>query len=281
MVAMDSALGILAGCAGKEKRSMTATPPERNARKSLDPVQSVARALELIEALQHQEYVTIGELAELHGVHRATTLRLLQTLERFGYVARGRTRGEFKLGLKLFELGAAFSERYDLLRAARPMMRHLASATGETVDLALYENGEMLLIESIAARPSAHVGSPVGRRVSASCTTTGKLHFAAMPEHEIDRILSHRGLPQIGPKSITNRDQLLVELARVRANGYALNDEETDVNVRFVGVPIDLPGDPRRPCLILGAPAHRLPLNNVPKVARMLKEAAGHIADVA
>jgi DNA-binding IclR family transcriptional regulator len=260
---------------------MTATSDHREARKSLDPVQSVARALELLEALQQREYVTIGELAEIHGVHRATTLRLLQTLERFGYVTRGRTRGEFKLGLKLFELGAVFSERYDLLRAARPMMRHLASATGETVDLALYEDGEMLLIESIAARPGVHVGSTAGRRASATCTTTGKLQFAAMADHEIERVLADRGLPQIGPKSITNRDQLFAELARVRANGYAVNDEETDVNVRFVGVPIHLDGDPRRPCLILGAPAHRLPLTNVPRIARMLKEAAGHIADVA
>lgn len=246
-----------------------------------DSVQSVARALELLEALRERESVTIAELAQVQGVHRATTLRLFQTLERFGYVARGETRGEFRLGLKAFELGALFAERDDLLRAARPMMRHLAAATGETVDLALYENGDMLLIESIAARPTQRVGSPVGRRVAAACTTTGKLRFASMPVDEVDDVLAARGLPRVGPKSITSREALLAEVARVRQMGYAVNDEETDVNVRFVGVSIDLPNDPRMPCLILGAPAHRLPLSSVPRVAKLLRDAAGRIADVA
>lgn len=258
---------------------MTAASDQRQDRP--DPVQSVARALELLEALRERESVTIGELAQLHGVHRATTLRLFQTLERFGYVARGEARGEFKLGLKAFELGALFADRDDLLRAARPMMRHLASATGETVDLALYEDGDMLLIESISARPTQRVGSPVGRRVAAACTTTGKLRFAKMPDHELHDVLSARGLPQVGPKSITSREALLAEVARVRRAGYAVNDEETDVNVRFVGVPIELPNDPRTPCLILGAPAHRLPLSSVPRVAKLLRDAAVRIADVA
>src|SRR5688572_2015207 len=84
------------------------------------PVQSVMRALELIDALQRVESAEVGELATLHGVHRSTTLRLLQTLERFGYVTRGRGRGEFRLGLRLYELGLAASEQNDLLSAARP-----------------------------------------------------------------------------------------------------------------------------------------------------------------
>ena len=246
-----------------------------------DSVQSVARALEMLEALQHRQYVTISELAALHGVHRATTLRLLQTLERFGYVTRGRTRGEFQLGLKCYELGSVFSERCDLLRAARPMMRHLAATTGETIDLALYEAGEVLLIESIAARPSGRVGSSVGRRSLATCTTTGKLHLASLTAPEIDQVLATHGLPRIGPKSITDRDQLFAELARIRSVGYAVNDEETDANVRFVGVSIDLPDSPWRPGLILGAPADRLAPTAIPGIAKLLQAAARQIADVA
>jgi DNA-binding IclR family transcriptional regulator len=250
-------------------------------RAGADPVQSVARALELLDVLQRQETATISELAARHGVHRATTLRLLQTLERFGYVTRGDHRGEFRLGLKLYELGAVYADRSDLLRAARPMMRHLALKTGETIDLALYHNDETLLLESIAARPMARVGSDVGRRSSATCTTTGKLHFASLPRDEVERILAIRGLPKIGPKSITDPHQFHLELARVRSAGYAVNDEETDANLRFVGVPIKLPGDRSSPSLILGAPTHRLSLASIPDVAAMLTEAAEEIAGVA
>jgi DNA-binding IclR family transcriptional regulator len=260
---------------------MTDALTKRASREKSDPVQSVARALELLDVLQGQEYVTIAELADLHGVHRATTLRLLQTLEKFGYVTRGRTRGEFQLGMKLYELGSIFSDRFELLKAARPMMRHLAAQTGETIDLALYDRGEILLIESMATRPTSRVGSLVGRRAVATCTTTGKLYFASLPKHEMERELDIRGLPRIGPKSITNRDQFLAEIATVKVNGYAVNDEETDANVRFVGVPIDLPDNRFRPGLILGAPAHRLAPSSIPGVARMLTEAARRIADVA
>jgi DNA-binding IclR family transcriptional regulator len=70
-------------------------------------VQSVRRALELIEALERVESGEIGDLARLHGVHRSTTLRLLQTLEQFGYVTRGPGRGEFRLGIRLYVLGMA------------------------------------------------------------------------------------------------------------------------------------------------------------------------------
>jgi DNA-binding IclR family transcriptional regulator len=241
----------------------------------------VARALAMLDLLRSKDAVTIGELSEIHGVHRATTLRLLQTLEQFGYVTRGRSRGEFRLGLKAFELGAMYSDRCELLRAARPMMRHLASTTGETIDLAIVDKGEVLLIESVAARPHSRVGSNVGRRVGITCTTTGKVHLAALPPPEAESEVAARGLPRMGPKSITDAKRFLAEIARVRELGYAVNDEETDCGIRFVGVPIELPDHGTRACLILGAPKQRLGPDAYPRVARLLRDAARCIADVA
>src|SRR5580765_8386541 len=168
------------------------------------PVQSVKRALELIDALQRVESADVAELAELHGVHRSTTLRLLQTLERFGYVTRGQGRGEFRLGLRLFELGLAASEQSELLSAARPAMRELADVTGETIDLTAYDEGEMVMLESVASRPLNRVGLSVGRRVAAPSTTAGKLRLASLPPDEVDLIVQRTGLPSIGPNSITD-----------------------------------------------------------------------------
>ena len=260
---------------------MTTRPPVPAKAKPIDPVQSVARALDLLETLHRRPTATIAELAAQQGVHRATILRLLQTLEHHGYVSRGESRGEFRLGLKCYELGAAFGDRCELLRAARPMMRHLAARTGETIDLSIYDRGEVLLIESIAARPLSRVGSSVGRRSSATSTTTGKVHLAALDNAEIESILATHGLPRQGPKSITERERFLAEMERVRTVGYAVNDEETDKNVRFVGVPIDIPDSAWRAGLILGAPANRLSWGAIPGVARMLQDAARSIAEVA
>lgn len=246
-----------------------------------DPVQSVARSLELLEFLHQRESATITELARQQGVHRATTLRMLQTLERFGYVARGEHRGEFRLGIKVFELGHAYVDRSDLIRAARPMMRHLAQKTGETIDLGICQLNETILLESISARPHVRVGSPVGRRHAATCTTTGKLHLSGLPREVVIDLLSRNGLPKLGPKSITDPQRFLAELDKIRDRGYAVNDEETDANVRFVGVAI--PGTDRdsTSSLILGAPVDRLTLHQIPHIAGMLRQAAGQIADVA
>src|SRR5918996_251027 len=136
---------------------MAASKPHR-VPPGASPVQSVMRALELIDALQRVESAEVGELAALHGVHRSTTLRLLQTLERFGYVTRGQARGEFRLGLRLYQLGLAASEQNELLGAARPIMRLLADTTGETIDLTLCDDGEMIMLESVSARPFGRVG---------------------------------------------------------------------------------------------------------------------------
>jgi len=243
-------------------------------------VQSVKRALELIDALQRVESAEVGELAELHGVHRSTTLRLLQTLERFGYVTRGQGRGEFRLGLRLFELGLAASEQNELLGAARPIMRALAETTGETIDLTLCEDGEMVMLESVAARPFGRVGIDVGRRVAAPGTTAGKLRLAALSARDAEQVVGRHGLPRLGPRSITDPDRYLAELETVRATGYAINDEETDAGVRFVGVRIDLAAGTPGPALVLGAPKHRLPCDDYPRIAAMLADAARRIAAI-
>jgi DNA-binding IclR family transcriptional regulator len=240
-------------------------------------VQSVMRALELIEALQRVESANVGELASLHGVHRSTTLRLLQTLEHFGYVTRGQARGEFRLGLRLYALGLAASEQNDLLGAARPIMRELAETTGETIDLTLCDQGEMILLESIASRPVARVGIEVGQRVASPGTTAGKLYLASLPTHDVERLVTSSGLPRVGPKSITDLARYLAELEQVRATGYAVNDEETDAGVRFVGVRISLPERAAGPALVLGAPRHRLPKEAYPRVAAKLAAAARQI----
>ena len=95
----------------------------RRTSRDTGPVQSVTRALELIDALQRVESAEVGDLAGMHGVHRSTTLRLLQTLERFGYVTRGQARGEFRRGLRLYELGLAASEQRACDRRDEPPTR--------------------------------------------------------------------------------------------------------------------------------------------------------------
>jgi DNA-binding IclR family transcriptional regulator len=256
---------------------MPASQPRRTSRAD-GPVQSVARALGLLDALQREESIDITELSRLHGVHRSTTLRLLQTLERFGYVTRGHGRGEFRLGLRLYELGLAASYQNDLLGAARPIMRDLAATTGETIDLTLCDGGEMVLLESVSVRPFARVGIEVGGRVACAGTTAGKLRLAALSSTAVEQELLKYGLPRTGPKTITDVRAYLEMLAEVRRVGYAVNDEETDAGVRFVGVRITPTHGWADLVLVMGAPTGRLPRESYQRVAALLRAAAKQIA---
>lgn len=253
------------------------TTGSRPSKKEAGGVQSLARALEVLEVLQQEGQARVDALAQFHGVHKTTTLRLLQTLERFGYVARGQDRGEFRLGLKFYEMGVTVSERLGLLIAARPVMRDLAASTGETIDLAVCEGYGMLLIESMTERATGPVGTKVGHRAPATCTTTGKNFLASLTTEDLDRFLQSQELPRLGPKSIVCHDRLLEDLDRVRSLGYATNDEESDAGLRFVGVPVPRPGWTNCPTLILGAPSTRLPRRDFPYVADMLHAAAEQI----
>src|SRR6185503_11237768 len=93
----------------------------------------------------------------------------------------------------------------------------------------------------------------------------------------VERLVTSSGLPRVGPKSITELARYLAELEQVRATGYAVNDEETDAGVRFVGVRISLPERAAGPALVLGAPRHRLPKEAYPRVAAKLAAAARRI----
>ena len=96
----------------------------------------------------------------------------------------------------------------------------------------------------------------------------------------MELIVQRTGLPSLGPNSITDPRQYLAELETVRNTGYAINDEETDAGIRFVGVRIDLQSGRPGPALVLGAPKHRLARDDYPRIASMLAETARRIASV-
>jgi len=101
------------------------------------------------------------------------------------------------------------------------------------------------------------------------------------PREDVLDLIARQGLPKLGPKSITDPTAFLAQLDLIRKTGYAVNDEETDANVRFVGVSIPNLVHGETTSLILGAPADRLSISAIPDFAGILREAAGYIADVA
>ncbi|MGH2350593.1 MAG: IclR family transcriptional regulator [Chloroflexota bacterium] len=223
------------------------------------PVQSLERGLVLLVAFRHRPSLSLGELAAVLPIHRTSTLRLVQTLERRGFLARDPADGRYRLGPALYELGGLALTRLDVRTLARPALELLAAETGETVQLVVRDGADILVVDGIESAHRVKVGAGRGERRPLHATASGKCFLAALPDAELQAVLQAAPLTPVTPLTIVQPDALLADLQAIRTRGYAVNLEESEAGARFVAAPITGPDGAVLAALALGAPADRLP----------------------
>jgi DNA-binding IclR family transcriptional regulator len=189
-------------------------------------IQSIDRAVELLEAIAAAgEPVTAPVLADRCGLNRSTAWRMLATLEHHGLVERDPATNRYGLGFAVLRLAAAAGHE-PLVRLAHPLLRRLAEATGETVNLAIARRLELVYADQVQA---PHVMAPnwLGHTVPLHATSTGKAFLAALPADELDALLRTR-LERFTDTTITDARPLRAELDGVRARGYAVSHGELE-----------------------------------------------------
>ena len=189
-------------------------------------IQSIDRAAELLEAIARApEPETAPELADACGLNRSTAWRILATLEHHGLVERDPDSNRYRLGFAVLRLAAAAGHE-PLVRLAHPVLRRLADATGETVNLAVARRLELVYADQVQAR---HVMAPnwLGHRVPLHATSTGKAFLAALPADELDTIV-RAGLERFTDTTITTPRALRAELGDVGEQGYAVSHGELE-----------------------------------------------------
>lgn len=157
---------------------------------------------------------------------KSTLSGLLSTLERFDLVERDPDSRVYRLGMGLVDLGGAVLRRLDLRELARPALRRLAETSHETAILHLRDGEESVVADRVEPRRQLKVVAPLGHRLPPFAGSVAKAILATLPDQEIAALLAGRPLPAFTPRSITTADHYLVELARVREDGYALEDDE-------------------------------------------------------
>jgi DNA-binding IclR family transcriptional regulator len=192
------------------------------------PVNSVARALTLLEELRDSEQsLGVNELARRIGVNASTASRLLATLESAGMVQRD-GQGPFRLGLALVTLADRVLSRLDLQALARPVLVELMESTGETATLSLPGEREAITVDSIPSRSSVVSMARLGRPSIPHATAVGKvmLAFGGGP------LPRERDLLALTDRTITDRADLTAEVTSVRERGYGtvFGEREVDVN---------------------------------------------------
>lgn len=214
-------------------------PPGPNSRAGEGKNQSLTRALTLLERLSETPGgMNLTDLSLQLGMPTATVHRLLSTFEELNYVEQDNDLGLWFVGLKAFTVGNAFLGRRDYVTTARPYMEALVDQCGETVNLGVIDDGEVVFISQAESREVMRMIVRLGSRSPIHASGVGKALLASLSEARVARILERRGLARYTEKTIDNPNQLRDELEQVRRRGYALDDEEHAVGLRCVAAAI-------------------------------------------
>jgi len=240
---------------------------------------SLSKALALIEALAaNPRPLTAVQLSHTLKLTRPTVYRILKTLTQHGFVTREEGEASYRLSFKMLDLGQRVLERTDLLDVARPAIRKLGTYCHETVHLAVPEDGRMVYLDKLEGSGPFCTNSRLGRSVPMHCTSLGKAVLAFWPVHKTRAVLMRHGMSKQTSRTIVTLPTMERELARVRRQGYAMDDVEFEEGVRCVGAPIfDHRGTPIA-AISVSAPLSRMPLARAHQVGVMVRGGAAGIS---
>ncbi len=206
--------------------------------RSVYPVRSVQRALDLLDSLCTAGEMGVTELSDATGLHKSTVHRLLATLETEQIVRQNPYNGRYRLGLKLMVLGAAATRSIEIRAIAHPHLERLAKATECTVHLGILDRDHVLYIDKIEAEGSFRLYSQIGRQAPLHCTALGKCLTAYLPRAQQKSLIGSKPLKRYTNRTIVEPEQLLQHLKQVAKQGYAVDDGEHEDLVHCFGAPI-------------------------------------------
>lgn len=238
-------------------------------------IQVIERMERLLDALADSgDAVGLKMLAQTAGLHPSTTHRILNALAATGLVERV-DQGNYRLGLRLLELGNLVKQRLSVREYALPFMRELHAATGEAVNLSVRRDDEIIYVERTSSgRAMMRVVNIVGARAPLHVTAVGKLFLSAESADEIRGYAERTGLRAYSKNTIRSRADLERELERVRRAGVAHDNEEAEPGVRCIGAGVHDDTGALVAGLSISAPAERLK----PEWAALVKETAAKIS---
>jgi len=240
------------------------------------PVQSVDRALTILELLAQGGDAGVTEIAAGLGLHKSTAFRLLATLEAHRMVEQINDRGQYRLGVGNLRLAGATTARLDVVTEARPVCRQLAADTGETVNITVRSETSALYLEQVAGSSALQSHNWVGQRIPLHATSNGKVLLSELSEAEFKAAVPD--LPRLTEQTITKRKALWTELAEVRRLGYALAVDELEEGLTAAAAPIRNAHGDIIASMSISGPSFRLTTQRLDQVVPMLVAAATEVS---
>lgn len=238
---------------------------------------SLAKGTKILELLVEKGDLSVTEVANHLGFHRASSHRFLATLEELGYVEKN-NENCYQLSLKIMEMGLTIASRLEIRQVARPYMEELSSAFNETVNLGYFDGRDILHVDKVDSKEILRIDSPVGSRAPAYCTALGKAILSFLPDEELDAFLTKVKLTSHGPNTITSRKKLLKEFERIRQQKIAVDNEELVEGLRCIASPIFDHHERSYYAISVSGPAVRHTFRRIEQIQPFVKEVCEEIS---
>jgi IclR family pca regulon transcriptional regulator len=210
---------------------------DANSPQTRDLIAGLDKGLQVIEAFdQERSRLTISEVAERTGLTRAAARRYLITLVHLGYARQADKL--FSLTPKVLRLGQSYLHSARLPRIVQPLLYRLAYSLGEAASAGVLEEDELVCVAAVSAGRVVSATLQPGTRVPAFCTANGRVMLASLPEAQMLDYLERLQVEALTEYTIVNKERLALEIARARAQGYAIVNQELELGLRTIAVPL-------------------------------------------
>jgi IclR family pca regulon transcriptional regulator len=263
---------------------------------SPDFVVSLARGLDIIKAfgtsernserpsnMRPPDALTLSEVAERTGLARAVVRRFLYTLVELGYVI---TDGKyFRLTAKILDLGYAYLSSFSLPKIAERFLEEVTLETKESSSASVLDEDEIVYVARVQTRRIMSVSLSIGSRLPAFCTSMGRVLLAHLPAEMLENYLKVTKFQRFTEKTISDPEALRKELSSVFKQGYALVDQELEIGLRSLAVPVFAGGGRAVAAINIGTQAARISKSEVlqqflpvlRKAAKNISSCLGHL----
>ena len=234
-------------------------------------IASLEKGIRVLELLADQRALTVTELADALGTHRAAAHRFLATFRDLGYVEKNENN-KYELTFRILEMGEKVARRVEIKQKARTYLKELAEAFKETVNLGFWDGAEILLVDKIDSPEILVIDSPLWTRTPAYCTALGKAILANLNEEERNEYLRQIRLIPHGPNTIVSRNKLRDELEKTRERGYAVDNEELAAGLRCIAAPVFDHTGQAKFAISIACPSIRLSFDEIDNMQTKIKE---------
>lgn len=241
-------------------------------------IKSLDRAMGVYEFLSEGAGKTLSTLAKELGESPATLYRILVTLEGRGLVEFDQAEQVWNIGPRAFIIGARFLRRTSLVDRARPLLRSLMEATGETANLGIEQNGHVLFVSQVETHASIRAFFPPGTLSRLHASGIGKILLAQMGKERLERFFAQAPLEQFTKFTLTDPSALVRDLELIRERGYSIDGEERNLGMRCIAAPVfDIHGEAIAGISVSG-PTSRVGIGQTDELSRAVLSAARELS---